>query len=182
MSQCNIVGLISSDIKDSFNVVTNQKAQQYNECITNSKCENIATIYSSIENSNNIELNENLIQNNFCMFGSNCMNIGTISSETLMEEAKTIVLELTQENKCKNQATCINEFNMNDLDTTSNYQENICIGGTCINTGINSKIISNHADCLNSGIDTTMICNKKVQITKSPEKISVSKTVLESKD
>lgn len=182
MSQCNIVGIISSDIKDSFNVVTNQKSQQYNECITNSKCENIATIYSNIENSNNIQLNENLIQNNFCTFGSNCMNIGTISSETLMEEAKTIVLELTQENKCKNQATCINEFNMNDLDTTSNYQENICIGGTCINTGINSKIISNHADCLNSGIDTTMICNKKVQITKSPEKISVSKTVLENKD
>ena len=92
-----------------------------------------------------------------------------------MEEAKTIVLELTQENKCKNQATCINEFKMNDFDTISNYQENICIDGTCINTGINSKIISNHADCLNSGIDTTMICNKKVQITKSPEKISVSK-------
>jgi hypothetical protein len=182
MSRCNVVGIISSDIKDSFNVVTNQKSQQYNECITNSKCENIATIYSNIENSNNIELNENLIQNNFCKFGSNCMNIGTISSETLMEEAKTILLELTQENKCKNQATCINEFNMNDLDTTSNYQENICIGGTCINTGINSKIISNHADCLNSGIDTTMICNKKVQITKSPEKISVSKTVLASKD
>ena len=182
MSQCNMVGIISSDITDSFNVVTNQKSQQYNECITNSKCENIATIYSNIENSNNIGLNEYLIQNNFCTFGSNCMNIGTISSETLMEEAKTIVLELTQENKCKNQATCINEFNMNDLDTTSNYQENICIGGTCINTGINSKIISNHADCLNSGIDTTVICNKKVQITKSPEKISVSKTVLESKD
>ena len=41
MSQCNIVGIISSDIKDSFNVVANQKSQQYNECITNSKCENI---------------------------------------------------------------------------------------------------------------------------------------------
>jgi hypothetical protein len=186
MKECNTIeigiGNILAEIENSFNVIVNQRLQQYNECNANSKCENIATIYGNIENSNNIELNENLIQNNFCTFGSNCMNIGTISSETLMEEAKTIVLELTQENKCKNQATCINEFNMNDLDTISNYQENICIGGTCINTGINSKIISNHADCLNSGIDTTMICNKKVQITKSPEKISVSKTVLESKD
>ena len=186
MKECNTIeigiGNILAEIENSFNVIINQRLQQYNDCNANSKCENIATIYGNIENSNNIELNENLIQNNFCTFGSNCMNIGRISSETLMEEAKTIVLELTQENKCKNQATCINEFNMNDLDTTSNYQENICIGGTCINTGINSKIISNHADCLNSGIDTTMICNKKVQITKSQEKISVSKTVLESND
>jgi pyruvate/2-oxoglutarate dehydrogenase complex dihydrolipoamide dehydrogenase (E3) component len=186
MKECNTIeigiGNILAEIENSFNVIVKQRLQQYNECNANSKCENTATVYGNIENSNNIELNENLIQNNFCKFGSNCMNIGTISSETLMEEAKTILLELTQENKCKNQATCINEFNMNDLDTTSNYQENICIGGTCINTGINSKIISNHADCLNSGIDTTMICNKKVQITKSPEKISVSKTVLASKD
>ena len=186
MKECNTIeigiGNALAEIENSFNVIVNQRLQQYNECITNSKCENIATIYGNIENSNNIELNENLIQNNFCTFGSNCMNIGRISSETLMEEAKTIILELTQENKCKNQATCINEFNMDDLDTTSNYQKNICIGGTCINTGINSRIISNHADCLNSGIDTTMICNKKVQITKSPEKISVSKTFFESKN
>jgi hypothetical protein len=123
MKECNTIEIgienILAEVENSFNVVTNQKSQQYNECITNSKCENIATIYGNIENSNNIELNENLIQNNFCTFGSNCMNIGTISSETLMEKAKIIVLELTQENKCKNQTTCINEFNMNDLDTTS---------------------------------------------------------------
>ena len=145
MSQCNIVGIISAEIKDSFNVVTNQKSQQYNECITNSKCENIGIIYSNIQNSNNVELNENLIQDNFCTIGSNCMNIGTISSETLMEEARSITVELNQENNCKKETTCISIFDINnDFDTTtSNFQNDICNGSeTCTNI-VNSKTIQN---------------------------------------